>query len=360
MKIVLDSHQTKVQQALKNLASRIEENSDSYLEKFLNKIPNFGKNKIKKEPNSIYIHGDVGRGKSMLMQEFFNLIKNTEKLYFHFNSFMRFIHEALRDVRNEKKKYDDELIEALKRVAKSAKLICLDEFQVVDIADAMLLSRIFSYLFSKNIAVIFTSNSAPQNLYKNGLQRELFLEFVNNILLKKCQILNLDSPTDYRALYKENIHKRYFINNQKNRQEIKQIIDDLTNSKPLKPTILKVWGREVKIKKTYAEIAIIDFKDLCKNENSASDYNAICKKFNLIFLLNLPKLTVEDVNEARRFTLFIDEIYENKTALIISAAAKLSEIYVAENRAESFKRTISRLKEIKSDYYWKNSKANIG
>ena len=222
-KIVLDQHQLIIQKALKQLAKNLEENSNNNL------IAKFFSPQNK--PQSFYIYGDVGRGKSMLMKEFFTSISKTPKLYFHFNGFMRQIHEALRDIRKEDKKFKDELIEAVERIivcdenlaqkstapdpslsrrgeplshslssrgeqqnsglspsllrggwggarhafALKAKLICLDEFQVTDIADAMLLSRIFSYLFSKNTTIILTSNSKPTNLYKNGLQREIFL-----------------------------------------------------------------------------------------------------------------------------------------------------------------------------------------
>jgi len=439
-KIVLDQHQLIIQKALKQLAKNLEENSNNNL------IAKIFSSKTKTQ--SFYIYGDVGRGKSMLMKEFFTSISKTPKLYFHFNGFMRQIHEALRDIRKEDKKFKDELIEAVERIivcyenlvqkstapdpslsrrgeqqnsdlspsllsggepkspsllsggepkspsllrggepkspsllrggepkspsllrggwggarhafALKAKLICLDEFQVTDIADAMLLSRIFSYLFSKNTTIIFTSNSKPTNLYKNGLQREIFLEFVTNILLKNCQVLNLNSPTDYRAEYTKNLTKRYFINNQKNRQTIKEIINNLTNQKPPKPTKLNVWGREVIIKKTYNNIAVINFKDLCQTDHSASDYQNICQRFSLIFLFNLPKLTQDNLNEAKRFMLFIDEIYENKTALIITAKVKIDEIYNQGIGSEPFKRTQSRLQEIKSDNYWQASKINF-
>ena len=395
-KIVLDQHQLTIQKALKQLAKNLEENSNNNL------VAKIFSSKTKTQ--SFYIYGDVGRGKSMLMKEFFTSISKTPKLYFHFNGFMRQIHEALRDIRKEDKKFKDELIEAVERIivcdkhpaqkstapnpsfsrrgeqqnsdlspsllrggwggarhafALKAKLICLDEFQVTDIADAMLLSRIFSYLFSKNTTIIFTSNSKPTNLYKNGLQREIFLEFVKNILLKNCQVLNLNSPTDYRAEYTKNLTKRYFINNQKNRQTIKEIINNLTNSKPPKPTKLNVWGREVIIKKTYNNIAVINFKDLCQANHSASDYQNICQRFSLIFLFNLQKLTPENVSEAKRFMLFIDEIYENKTALIITAKVKIDEIYNQGIGSEAFKRTQSRLQEIKSDNYWQASKINL-
>ena len=161
---------------------------------------------------------------------------------------------------------------------------------------------------------------------------------------------------DYRALYRQSLTKRYFISNKNNRAEVKEIINNLTKQQPLKSRKIKVWGREVKIKKTFEKIAVINFDDICRAELGASDYQAIAKEFDLIFLLKLPILTKQDRNESRRFTLFIDEIYENKTALIILAKTKIENIYGDEAGEHVAARTISRLKEIKSDEYWLASK----
>lgn len=342
----LDSIQKEINSKLKNLAISLEEKSE---ENFFTQL--FSKKNLK----SFYIYGGVGRGKTMLMKNFFHSLKKTPKIYFHFNSFMQTLHENLRDIRMENKKYDDELIEAVKRIVKDKSLICFDEFQVVDIADAMLLSRIFSYFFHKKIVIIFTSNSHPKDLYKNGLQREVFLEFVNKILLKNCEILHLDSQTDYRALSKNIIDKRYFIFNEKNEKIVKNIIKNFKKDKKFEEKELKVWGRLFIIKKTFDQIAVINFSKICKNNFSSSDYRAICKNFDLIFLLNVPKLEKDEFNEARRFMLFIDEVYENKVALIILAQTSIEKIY-SDLKFEAFARTISRLNEIKSDFYWNNSK----
>lgn len=358
--IKLDSHQNIVKKALQALSTSIETDDKRgfFAKTFLLKTP---KSQKLSQKQSLYIYGDVGRGKSMLMKEFFDSINKTPKTYFHFNLFMRQIHESLRDIRNEEKEYKDELFEAVQRVVKEKKLICFDEFQVTDIADAMLLSRIFSYLFSKGVTAVFTSNSKPEDLYKNGLQREVFLEFVTKVLLKNCQILNLNSPTDYRGEYAKSLTKRYFIFDEKEGKEsvtrnVTQIIEKLTKSQELKPKKLKVWGREIQIKQTFKKIAVIDFSDLCKENYAASDYQTICQNFNLIFLLNLPKLSSDDRNEAKRFTLFIDEVYENKTALIVTSEVETSQIYNQGTGSEAFKRTVSRLQEMKSDNYWQESK----
>ncbi len=346
-KIIFDDKQAKIKDKLDNLAD-IFENRNIFLNLFFSE----------KKPLSLYLYGQAGCGKTTLMQYFFNSLVKTPKIYLHFNSFMRKIHENLYKIRNSKKKPSDELISALKMVIEDKKILCFDEFQVTDIADAMLLGRIFKYLFDNNIIVIFTSNQAPRDLYPHGLQREIFLEFVNQVLLKNCEIIKLDSAVDYRTLHKQNLHKRYFIANQKNRQEIREIIADFTKEDQIKSRNIKVWGREIIIKKTYEKIAIINFDDICREALAASDYQAICQEFDLIFLLKLPVFKKEDRNEMRRFMLFIDEIYENKNALIILAKTKIDKIYENANIDSSFARTISRLKEIKSDFYWQHSKLN--
>ncbi len=348
-KIIFDNSQIKIQKKLQKIAGILENESAGgfFGGVFANKII----------ASSLYIYGSVGCGKTSLMQEFYNSLRKTKKIYFHFNGFMRLIHETLRNIRGEEKKYKDELIEAIKRIIDDKKLLCFDEFQVLDIADAMILGRIFSYLFSKKIIVIFTSNSAPQDLYKNGLQRELFLEFVDKILLKNCEVIALENGVDYRSVYRKNLNKRYFVSNIFNRLQVKEIIANLTKSESLTARFLKVWGRDLKIKKTYEKIAVIDFDDICRAELAASDYQAICQEFDLIFLLKLPiLLKAQDRNEIRRFMLFIDEIYENKAALIVLAKAKIDKIYDSAASDHSFTRTISRLKEIKSDEYWAESK----
>ena len=358
--IILDENQKIVANILDNFANILEKKYlNSKIKNIFNKISaKILPKKTNQELLAVYIYGDVGRGKSMLMKSFFNKVKvaNNLKHSVHFNSFMNEIHQTLKKIRSDSLKTKDELKTATNQILKHYRILCLDEFQVVDIADAMLLSRIFKIIFEKKIALIITSNCHPLQLYKNGLQRELFIDFVNKILLKNCQIVNLDSQIDYREKYIENLEQRYFIKSNIANKTFTDIINHTVNIDHLQPLDIKVWGRKVTIHKTYQDIAIIDFSSFLKEALSANDYKAICKKFSLIFIKNLPKLTKEDPNEARRLILFIDEAYENKLALIILAECEIEEIYLHGIGIEAFKRTISRLKEIKSDFYWHNSK----
>jgi predicted ATPase len=375
-KITLDHEQLLAYQKLSKFSAILSKNSanDSWLSFLANK-----KSKITNYKN-LYIYGNCGRGKTMLMKNFYDSQKISKKIYFHFNDFMKKIHENLRDLRLEKKKYPDELIEIANRMVKDNKLLCLDEFQAIDIADAMILSRIFTFLFQRPLLIVFTSNCHPLELYQSGLAKELFLEFVNNILLKKCEVVNLNGLFDYRGLianqalgaekkYIENLDQVYLVDNPKNRDKIKKIIKIITNNETLKSKQIEVWQRQIIISKTYQNIAIIDFSDLILANFGASDYHEICQNFNLIFLLKIPDFKKENQDDLRRFILLIDEIYESKTALIMLAEVGLddlgAEILKEDNyklksskksNIKAFVRTISRLKEISSSQYLQETK----
>jgi len=305
-----------------------------------------------------YIYGGVGRGKTMLMKDFFQNV-SCPKIYFHFNKFMYLIHKNLHEIRKNKNCKDD-LHQEISLIIKESKVICFDEFQVHDIADAMLLARIFSFLFANNKIIIFTANIRPQDLYQNGLQRELFLDFVSNVLVKNCEILHLDSEIDYRLRSGfDNISKRFFVANKKNRHAFDALFGSLTHNIKCEVKKIKIWGRELIIKKSYDNIALFNFKNLlCKNF-SASDYSKICQNYDLIFLDLNKRFSLDHKNEIRRFTLFIDEIYENKTSLIIISKSKISNLGSGMNNIEFFERTKSRINEIKSDRYWENSKFSL-
>ena len=349
--IILDNAQIQALDQLNRLKKLSSKNS--VLFNFLNI---FKKNQ--NNPSSIYIYGQVGRGKSMLMARFFNSLQIEDKLYFHFNSFMQKIHRELYELRKNPNRSQDDIIEiATKNIIGNNKIICLDEFQVEDVTDALILRKIFSYIFANQILVVFTSNSHPKNLYKNGLQRDSFIKFVDEILLKNCQVINLDSGIDYRCQYLQSVKKHYFYPiNAKNKNEINEIFSKITENSELQSIEIKILGRKLLIKNSYKNVAMFDFKELFNENLGVVDYQAICKKFDVIFLLNIPQLTKEDVNEARRLILFIDEIYENKVALLMLSQVAIDKIYSDGIGSEAFKRTVSRLNEIISDHYWQRSK----
>ena len=350
-KIILDQNQQKIFVKLQELAEKFS--SIKKIQSIQSKSQN---------PPSLYIHGAPGSGKSMLTNNFFVNLKIKNKIHFHFNDFMQQIHRELHKLRKAAKKNNQDQNQDLinhitKNIIADNCLLYLDEFQVEDVADALILRRIFSYIFKNNIAVVLTSNSHPRDLYPNGLQRDLFLKFIDEVLNKNCQIINLDSGIDYRRQYLQLLKKHYFTpNNAANRREIEIIFEKLIGDHKTEAYEIKIWERKLLLKKTYKTIVYFDFDELCAANHSAADYQAICQKFALIFLIDVPKLEIENRNEAKRLILFVDEIYENKCALLILADGAPEEIYQQGIGAESFKRTASRLNEIMSDEYFCKSK----
>jgi cell division protein ZapE len=354
----LDNSQLIIKNKLDELAQNLQsQKSTINLKKNLLNL--FKTTPPQKEFFGFYIYGDVGRGKTMLMKNFYEKITDIAKIYFHFNGFMILLHKTLHQIRQNPQKNNDDLIEALKKIITDQKIICFDEFQVLDVADAMLLARIFEYFFSQKITVVITSNLHPQNLYKNGLQREVFLEFVNKILLKKIEVLSLNSAIDYRSYNRTKLTKRFFVSNQKNREIFQEIITNFTKNKTKKALKISSWGREIIVKKAFENVAIFNFEDLFNHHYSSADFKEICQKFNLIFLQKIPTLQASEINEIRRFTLFIDEVYEHKILLIMISKTSLNNLKKINEFAPYFSRTISRINEIISDKYWNENLKNF-
>jgi cell division protein ZapE len=325
---------------------------------------------------SLYIYGKVGRGKSMLMRHFFENLSTNKKICFHFNSFMQEVHKELHKLRKAtrvaipaKKKdlagIQNLIFLATKKIIGTAKVLCFDEMQVEDVADAMILQGVFNYFIQNQIVVVTTSNCHPLELYENGLQREAFLKsFAQEILLKNFLILNLDGKIDYRSGDPRKVGRQQFAvknklsskqhyfypNNSENKKTVLDMfIKTIDQNQPC-PREIELLGRKIVVKNSYKNIALFDFKELCGADLGVADYQAIVQEFSLIFLLNVPILKPEDRNEAKRLIWFIDEVYERKIGgqigLVVLAEAKPEEIYVKGIGAKAFKRTASRLNEI--------------
>ena len=297
----------------------------------------------KKIPQRIYIHGDVGRGKTFLMDMLFEEINHEKKIRLHFHRFMQNLHEELKNYEGA----TDPLKKIVKDLSKKYECLCFDEFYVEDIADAMLLGKFMTELFESDLSFFATSNIAPINLYEGGLQRKLFLPAIKAIETA-CEIYHLDSNVDFRlrALEKSG---SYFYPSDENIEIIEKIFNEITQNKKSKDSFIILNNRKIDILAFSKGVLWVNFLQICSSPRSAADYIEISKEFHTVILSDVPIINSDD--EARRFISFIDECYDRKVKLIISAAELPEKIYVKSILEEKFKRTISRLTEMQSKDY---------
>ena len=294
----------------------------------------------------LYIHGPVGRGKSMLMDRFFAAAPVKNKRRVHFNAFMLDVHARLHAARAVHR--DDPVQPVIKALAREARLLCFDEFQVSDIADAMIIGRVFTGLFRAGVVVVATSNVAPDDLYKNGLQRSLFLPFIA-LLKEKLEVVEMGPGQDYR-LTRLAGHRVYLTpDDAAAAQEIEALFADLAGGKPAVPVELTSQGRTITAPQASGNIARFTFDRLCRQPLGAADYLALANRFAVLIVEHVPVFVPQERNEAVRFITLIDQLYEKRTRLIMSAAAFPGELYPAEGPYEAtFQRTASRLIEMQS------------
>jgi cell division protein ZapE len=298
-------------------------------------------------PKGLYLFGAVGRGKSMLMDLFFEVAPVEKKRRVHFYAFMQEVHERIHARRAEK---GDPIAPVARDIAAETVLLCFDEFQVTDIADAMILGRLFAALFAAGVVVVATSNRAPDDLYKDGLQRERFLPFIA-VLKQKLDVLELAGGRDYR-LARFAGRQVYFVpDDEVARRALEAAFADLTdNAAPISET-LRVQGRQFIVPRTAKGVALFSFPELFARAVGPADYLLLCRLYHTFILAGIPRLGPEMRNEAKRFNTFIDTLYEAHGNLIASADAPPAELYREGDGAFEFKRTASRLTEMQSDGY---------
>jgi cell division protein ZapE len=305
----------------------------------------------------LYVWGSVGRGKSMLMDMFFETAQVQRKRRVHFHAFMADVHARIHAWRQERKAGranggDDPIAPVAEALAREAWLLCFDEFTVTDIADAMILGRLFAALFEQGVVVVATSNVAPDDLYKDGLNRALFLPFIH-LLHQHMDVVRLAARTDFR-LEKLRDSSVYCVPaDDRARAALSQAFESLTGRPHGSPTTLRVLGHPVGVPEAAANVARFSFADLCEKPLGATDFLAVARAFHTVVLDDIPIIEANQRNEVKRFINLIDALYDRHVKLIASAAAEPQDLYLGRDNREAFEfeRTASRLIEMRSPEY---------
>ena len=307
-------------------------------------------------PTGLYLWGSVGRGKTMLMDLFFDSLEVRRKRRAHFHAYMADVHERIHDWRQKLKRGevtgDDPIRPVAQALAEEAWVLCFDEFAVIDIADAMILGRLFTALFEQGVVVVATSNVPPDDLYKNGLNRTLFLPFIS-LVKERMEVVELAARTDFR-LEKLGDSPVYFTPaDDKARTALDGVFARLTRGAAPRPAALHVHGRRVEVPEQALGVARFPYDELCRRPLGAADYIAIARAYHTVLVDGVPALPPSRRDEARRLITLIDILYERRVKLILSAEAEPEGLFRAEtgNEAFEFARTVSRLAEMRSRDY---------
>ena len=293
-------------------------------------------------PRGVYLYGGVGRGKSFLMDCFFNAVPLERKVRLHFHEFMREVHRELAGLQGTVNPLD----ELGRRMAERYQLICFDEFHVADITDAMILHRLLVALFDNRVGFVTTSNFKPDDLYPDGLHRDRILPAIA-LLNERTQVVNVDNGTDYRRRTLEKLKLYHCPLGEQAEAEMNESFNHLAETHDEDPKLM-IEARVIEAKRRAGGVVWFDFRTLCGGPRSQNDYLEIATQFHTVFLSNVPYMPVNRASEARRFTWLIDVLYDRRVKLILSAEVPPEALYTEGPLAHEFPRTVSRLTEMQS------------
>ena len=304
-------------------------------------------------PRGVYMYGGVGRGKSFLMDCFFNEVPLLRKTRLHFHEFMREVHRELQDLKGTV----DPLVELARRISRRHRLICLDEFHVSDVTDAMILHRLLQALFANRVGIVTTSNFHPEGLYPNGLHRDRILPAIA-LLKEHLNIVNVDNGVDYRRRALEHVQLYHAPLGATADAAMNDAFERLAEMREDDP-VLHIEHRELRSRRRAGGAVWFDFRELCGGPRSQSDYIELASQFHTLLLSNVPQMTPRLASEARRFTLLVDVLYDRRVKFIVSAAVPPEQLYVEGPLAHEFARTVSRLVEMQSSEFLAEARRDV-
>jgi cell division protein ZapE len=304
-------------------------------------------------PRGVYLWGGVGRGKSFLMDCFFSALPLQRKTRLHFHEFMREVHRELTEMQGT----SDPLQHLGESMSRRFRVVCLDEFHVADITDAMILYRLLESLFDHRVGIVTTSNFPPDGLYPNGLHRDRILPAIE-LLKERLEVVGVDGPTDYRQSTLQAVELYHTPLGDQADAAMAEAFDRLAEAKEESP-ILKIEHREIRARRRAGGVVWFDFRELCGGPRSQNDYLELATQFHTVLLSDVPQMSPRLASEARRFTWLVDVLYDRRVKLIVSAAVEPAALYTEGPLVHEFARTVSRLREMRSSEFLAGARRSV-